>query len=108
MDAPTYSFYAAAGFSGGSDGFDHSVMKAKALVDRIVGPNEVGDGAAEAYGMAVCAAAERLAELGDGPAVSARVGSFSVTQQGTSSGREEAAAAAMAFLVPAGLAWAGV
>lgn len=108
MEAPTYTFYTAHGFAGDSDGFNAAVGKAKALVDRIVGPNAVADGAEEAYSMAVCAAAERLAELGDGPALSAKVGSFSVTQTGSSSGRDEAVAAAMAYLVPAGLAWAGV
>ena len=108
MDAPTYGFYGAAGFSGTEAQFEASVQRAKAIVDRIVGSNEVTPDKEGAYQLAVCAAAEKLAELGDGRAASARVGSFSVTQGSQDSGRDEARRSAMDFLAPAGLAWAGV
>lgn len=108
MEAPDYGFYASHGFAGTERQFAASVERAKAVVDRIVGGNAVAESQEDAYRLAVCAAAEKLTELGDGTAASARVGSFSITQGGASSGREEAGRSAMDFLAPAGLAWAGV
>lgn len=108
MRAPTYDYFEAHGFSGTEAQFDSAIARAKALADRIVGGNEVTTGKEEAYSLAVCAAAEKLIELGDGAAASARVGSFSITQGSQTAGRDEAGRSAMDFLAPAGLAWAGV
>ena len=106
MTAPTYEEFVALGFTASEQEFGAEVRRAQAMVDRIVGPNEVTEGREEAYRLAVCAACQRLADYGDGHADSVKLGAFSVS--GAASGADMAEQDALLYLVPAGLAFGGV
>lgn len=106
--APSYSEFLQLGHSASEAEFGALLPSAVAVVDRIVGPNEVTEETAIAYKAAVCSCLSKLGEYGDGPLQSIHLGSFSATAAAGESGRNVAVSAAMDCLVPAGLAFTGV
>lgn len=107
--APTYRQYREWGLAGDEASFSASLQPAMAVVARIVGPNPVDtDERLEAWQRAVCAACESVSATGTVAAGSVSLGSFSMSGPSDGSGwRDAAAAAALDWLVPAGLAFGG-
>ena len=110
-----YGFYLD-GYGGALPAADFSeVMPAAVrMVGSLTGAREVrggwDDDRADAWRRAVCAAADALAEYGEGRVGGFSIGSFSVTNyrdDGTT-GAEVAREAALAELAGTGLCWSGV
>lgn len=111
----SYEFYLD-GYGGAlaADAFAESLPAALRCLGALTGSREPGEGwdddVADAWRRAVCAAADALAEYGEGRVGGFSIGSFSVTNyrdEGTT-GSEVAREAALAELAGTGLAFAGV
>lgn len=90
------------------------VAEALPAAERLVrwlcaGASPADEAGALAYRRAVCAAADAIAEYGEGPHAGFRIGSFSVAERegAGADGREVAAAAALRELAGTGLAFCG-
>lgn len=106
-----YAFYAD-GFGGALSA--EELAEALPAAERLVrwlcaGASPADEAGALAYRRAVCAAADALAEYGEGPQAGFRIGSFSVSERegGGADGREVAVAAALRELSGTGLSFCG-
>ena len=105
----TYSEFTAYGFELDEGEFSSNLAEAQAVVDWIVGINEVDDANVDAYKRAVCAAVVKVAACGLDPSPNFSLGSFSIgSTEGETDGRAKAQAAALPYLIPAGLAYMGL
>lgn len=111
----SYEFYLD-GYGGAlaADAFAESLPAALRCLGALTGSREPGEGwdddVADAWRRAVCAAADTLAEYGEGRVGGFSIGSFSVTNyrdEGTT-GAEVAREAALAELAGTGLCFSGV
>ena len=107
----TYQFYTQYGGSLEEAEFNKLLTKATSVVDYLTAQNAVVESNEQAYLRGICAAVDSIYEHGDEPALqSVRVGSFSATEKGPSSGRSLAYTAArseLALAVPS-LLYGGV
>lgn len=109
MPRVTYNDAVALGFDVSEEEFEANVMDAQAVVDWLVGINEVNDSNIEGYKKAVCAAVVKVSAFGIDPSPNFSIGSFSIgATDGDTDGRAAAQQAALQYLVPAGLAFAGL
>ena len=105
----TYSDFTGYDFELSADEFSANLLDAQAVVDWIVGINVVDDSNIDAYKRAVCAAVVKVAAYGIDPSPNFSIGSFSIgATEGETDGRAMAQAAALPYLIPAGLAYMGL
>ncbi len=109
MAEVTYADFMAYGYTLDESEFYDSLNEAQGVVDWIVGINVVDDSNIDAYKRAVCAAVCKVAAFGIDPSPNFSLGSFSIgSTDGDTDGRAKAQAAALQYLVPAGLAYMGL